>query len=164
MTSQWGLSPICQTGTPAETSNTIKPGKEDIQWNLRWNIPLEWVSYFVPLGERELLSLQWNPIVLLQARPVEMNYAWNETGTTEGGQGEGGVLVWHITSPGHLLIPDSAASASKHVCYVQPGQVPKAANLPFLKAKARWAHSVLLLVQSFAIIFVPSIGQQNIIA
>lgn len=49
-----------------------------------------------------------------------------------------GVLVWHILSPHqlHLFSPDSAVSPGQNVWCAQPGQVPKTAHLPLLRA--RW--------------------------
>ena len=41
------------------------------------------VSYFVPLDERVLLNLHWDPIVLPQAGPIEMHYIRNRTCTIE---------------------------------------------------------------------------------
>ena len=52
------------------------------------------MSYFVPLGEGDLLSFYWDP-VLLKARPVEMHYTWNGAHPFERGENMG-VLVWHI--------------------------------------------------------------------
>lgn len=54
-----------------------------------------------------------------------------------------GVLVWHILPPVHQLMPDRAASLSQHGWYAKPGQVPKTANFPLLKA--RWVCSFPLL-------------------
>ena len=71
------------------------------------------------------------------------------------------ILVWNILPVVHLLKPDVVASLSQHVWYAQPGQVPKAVNLPLLKA--RWAHSVFHWYNRLAAIFVPCIGLENII-
>ena len=70
------------------------------------------------------------------------------------------VLVWHILPPVYLLMPDSAASPGQHVWYTQPGHVPKAANLPLLKAG--WAHSVFHWYNHLATIFVPSPGLEDV--
>lgn len=63
---------------------------------------------FTPLDEEELLNLHSDPIILLQAGPVQTHYTWNGTCTIERGE-KVGVLVWHIPPPVHLLTPDSAA-------------------------------------------------------
>lgn len=47
------------------------------------------MSYCVPPGEGQLLSLHWDPAALLQAGPIGMLYTWNETPLKEG---EGGRL------------------------------------------------------------------------
>ena len=80
------IAPYARLRIPAETPNTIKvwksretvmiltltmdqcavllrtpspiiPGKGVIYWNLQWDIPPGWVSYFTPLGEGKLLNL-----------------------------------------------------------------------------------------------------------
>lgn len=89
------------------------PRKGVIYWNLKWDVPPGGVSYFIPLGEGELLHLHWDPIVLLQAELAEMHYTWNGTPTTERGE-KVGVLVWYILPPVHFLMPDSADSPSQH--------------------------------------------------
>ena len=48
-----------------KTPNPITPGKGIIYWNLQWEVLLGLVGYFALLGEEELLSLLWDPIVLL---------------------------------------------------------------------------------------------------
>lgn len=53
------------------------------------------MSYFVPLGERDLLHLYWDPVVMLKVRPVEMHYTWNGAHPIERGKNMG-VLVWHF--------------------------------------------------------------------
>ena len=50
------------------------------------------MSYFVPLGEGDLLNLYWDPVVLLKVRPVEIHYTCNgayhiERGGEHGGPG-----------------------------------------------------------------------------
>lgn len=57
--------------------DSIMAGKGDTYWNLEWAVPLEWVSYFVRLGEGELLNLHGDPTVLLQTVLVEIYYTWN---------------------------------------------------------------------------------------
>lgn len=47
------------------TPSPITPGKGVIYWNLQWDDSLGWVSYSICLGEGELLSLHWHPVVLL---------------------------------------------------------------------------------------------------
>lgn len=112
-----------------------------------------WLSYFAPLGKGELLSLHWDPIVLLQANPVETNYAWNGTCTIEREE-KVGFLVWHIPSQYtsiHLVTPGSAASPK--TCMICTSRhVSKAANLPLLKA--RWARSLFCWYNHLATIFV----------
>lgn len=51
----------------AGAAEKTKPhhGKDGVYWNLQWNIPLRWVGYFAPLGERNLLNFHWDPVVLL---------------------------------------------------------------------------------------------------
>lgn len=76
--------------TPAEATNTMKvwklretaialtltedavllrtpipTGKGLISRNVQGDVPPGWVRYFAPLGERELLRLHWDPVVLL---------------------------------------------------------------------------------------------------
>ena len=84
------------------------------------------MSYFSPLCEGELLNLHWDPVVLLQAGPVEMHYTWNGTYTIESGEE---VLLWHIlhSPPVHLLVPDSAPHPGQHEWYAQSGQISKTA-------------------------------------
>lgn len=81
-----------QRAFPLRTLSLIIPGKGIGYRNLQWDVTPGWVSYLVPLGGEELLSLPWDPIVLLQAGPVEMHYTWNGTHTTERGE-KVGVLV-----------------------------------------------------------------------
>ena len=85
------------------------------------------MSSSVPLGEEQLLSLYWDPFIVLQAGLIETHATWNATCSIEGGEKEG-TLVWHIPPPVHLLIPDSAAFCGQHVWCVQPGEVPNAAS------------------------------------
>ena len=72
------------------------------------------------------------------------------------------VLTWHILPPIHLLMSHSVAFPGQHVQYAQPGQVPKAAILPLLKA--RWTCSVFHWYDHLAAVFVPSIGLEDVIA
>lgn len=44
------------------------------------------MSYFVSLSEKELVSFYRNPIVLLQAGPIERRLTWNATRTFERGE------------------------------------------------------------------------------
>ena len=55
------------------------------------------MSYFVPLGEGDLLNLYWDPVVLLKGRPVEIHYTCNGAYHIKRGENMG-VLVWHILS------------------------------------------------------------------
>lgn len=73
-----------------------------------------------------------------------------------------GILVRHIPHPVHLFTPDIAASFGQYVWYTQLGQVPKAANLPLLKARCEC--SVFHWYDHLASIFVPSICPEDIIA
>ena len=86
------------------------------QLELQWDILLGWVSYFSPPEQgnysisSEILLSCHKPDLLKCTMP-------HGTHSTERGWKVGG-LVWHITPPVHLFIPDSAASpASKYgVC------------------------------------------------
>ena len=71
-------------------------------------------------------------------------------------------MAWHILLPIHSLLPGSAASPDQCVWYIQPSQVPKAANLPLLKA--RWARLVSHWYDHLAAMFIPSIGLEDMIA
>ena len=53
------------------------------------------MSYFVPLGEGDLLNLYWDPVVLLKGRPVEIHCTCNGAYHIKRGENMG-VLVWHI--------------------------------------------------------------------
>ena len=115
---------------------------------------------FTPLGKGDLLNLHWDPAVLLQARLLKCATAGMKHAPLKEGRRWG---FWrHILPPVHLLTLNSAASPGQYVWYVQPGQVPKATNLPLLQA--RWAHSVFYWYNHLATIFVPSIGLEDIIA
>ena len=52
---------------------------------------------------------------------------------------------WPGISPIHPLTPDSGASPGRHECYAQPGQVPKAANLPLLRPGGHIPFSIGLI-------------------
>lgn len=52
---------------------------------------LECVSNFACLDEK-LLNFHWDPLVLVQAKPMEMCYTWNGTCIVERG-GKVGILV-----------------------------------------------------------------------
>ena len=64
---------------------------------------MRWGTYFTLLGEGDLLSLHWVPVVRLQTRPAEMHCTWNGT-CIIGCPG----LAYPI--PIHLFKPDSAPS------------------------------------------------------
>lgn len=72
------------------TPSPIMSGKSTIYWNLQWNVPPGWVSFFTPLGEGELPNLHWGSVVLLQAGPVETHYTCNGIGTFEREEKVGG--------------------------------------------------------------------------
>ena len=107
------------------------------------------------------LNLYGDPIVLLQAGLVEMHYSWKGTHAIKKGE-KVRVLVWHIPPPVCLHMFGSASFPSQHVWYLQPGQVPKTANLPFYKA--RWTCSVFHWYNHLAAVIVSSIGLEDIIA
>ena len=81
---------------------------------------MRWGTYFTLLGEGDLLSLHWVPVVRLQTRPAEMHCTWNGT-CISGCPG----LAYPI--PIHLFKPDSAPSPGQHVWRTQAGQIPKTA-------------------------------------
>lgn len=62
-------------------SSLITPRKGIIYWNLQRHIPLGWVNHFICLGKGELCNLYWDPIVLVQAGPIEMHYLYLEWNT-----------------------------------------------------------------------------------
>lgn len=71
------------------------------------------MDYFTPLGEIELLSLHWNPIILLQAGSVEMHY----THMPYQKRGEGrspGLAYFAPLHPVYCPIPDTAASPGQY--------------------------------------------------
>lgn len=78
------------------------PGKVVVYWNLQWNIPLGWARYFAPLGEGNLLSFHWDPVVLLQVESVKMQYVWN------------GTHHWKRGGDGRLGLACPAPSPSPH--------------------------------------------------
>ena len=75
------------------------------------------MSYFAALGEGELLSLHWEPIVLLQTGLVETHYTWNGIHPIEKGE-KARVLFPRILPSDHLLRPITSPST-------QPSQVPR---------------------------------------
>lgn len=86
----------------------ITSRKGIIYWNLQWDFPPGWVSYFTPRDEKKLFSLRWDPIILLQAWPTETDYTWNDTHHERGEK----VRTWSgICHQVHLLVPDSTASS-----------------------------------------------------
>lgn len=85
---------------------TPNPEKGIIYWNLQWEVLLGWVSYFALLREEELLSLHWDPIVLLQARPVETYYICNGICTIKRGGENGGPGLAYLPSPSQMANTD----------------------------------------------------------
>lgn len=76
--------------------------------------PPEQMSYCVSLATGELFNLHWDPIVWLQASPVETNYTCNRTCTT-GKKGESGNPGLTYSHSVYLLTPHSPASPGQHV-------------------------------------------------
>lgn len=137
-----GHFPCSYYGSTCYTAKNSKPtalGKGVTYWNLQWDISLGWVSYFVPLGERKSLSPHRYPIVLLQARHMEIHYTWNGICTIKRGEKVGG-LVCYNPAPVHLLKSNSATFTGQHVWCTQTDLSPKAAHCPLFKA--RWTHSI----------------------
>ena len=95
----------------------------------------------MPLGEEEPLSLHCDPIVLLQAGPVETHYTWNGTHTIEKGE-KAWILVWHNLPPVYLLTSNSRASPGQHGWHAQSDQVRTAAAT--LTAKDQAAGVILI--------------------
>ena len=132
------------------TPNPITPGKGVIYWNLLWDFPQGLASYFIPPGEGEVLSLHWDPFVLLQAGPTETHCTWNRTCTIERKE-KVGVRVWYIP-------PQSISSGLTELplwpmcMYVQPGQIPKAAKFPLFKVRQH------VLFSTGTIICLPSLS------
>ena len=137
--------------------SSITPGKGVMYKNLQ----LTRMSELLYTTEGGLLSLHWNPIVVLQTGSVEAHYVWDGTCTTEIGE-KVRIFVWHIPPLDHLLMPGSAPSPGQYVWYIQAGQVPKAANLYF--PKASWACSVFHQYNYLATVFVPSILPKDMTA
>lgn len=59
----------------------------------------------------------------MQSGLVDSHYMWTKTHTTERGEK---VLVWHIPTPIHHLMPESTTSPGQRVGFTQPGQDSKA--------------------------------------
>lgn len=134
-------------GTPSSNIHE----KVIIYWNLLWDVPPGWRSYFTFLSEGGLLNLCGDPIVQLKAGPVETRYPWNGTYTTESGR-----RVGDITGRSRLLSSWLIMLTLPTWRYVSPGQVPKTDNLDLLKI--RWAMFCFRLVWSFDChLFVPSL-------
>ena len=120
--------PYARLGTPAEAPNTVKVWKsvetaiahlspwnsccaaENTQSHYSWErcyllkfamrCPTGWVSYFAPLGEEgELLTLYWNPVVLMQVSPIEMPSTRNGAHPAKRGECGGPGLVYSAPSP-----------------------------------------------------------------
>lgn len=119
----------------------IMPWKGAIYYNLQWYSPLGWwicsniwmrrnhsICMGIPLSYCKP-DLCWNTLYL----------EWNNAPLKEGRKwGSWSGIACHSV---FLSMPDSATSHGQHVWYAQPCQVPKAANLPLLKAK--WVFSLL---------------------
>lgn len=116
------------------TPSSITPGKSIIYWNLHCDVPLRWVAYFPSLGVVKLLSLHWDLVALLQTRPVETHYTWNERSLKEGTK----VVV--------LLSPVNMYG-------MQTGQIPKAAATSTSKDQTT---SIILIEGEDFLIQVPS--------
>ena len=115
---------VSQHAMLLRTPSPTTPGKGVIYWKLQWDVLLGWMSYFTPLGEGELLSLHWDPTVLLQARLLRCSMPETEHSPLKEG------TRWGSRSgishpPVHLLMPDRLPPPSQHVCYAQPGQGPR---------------------------------------
>lgn len=95
----------------------INPGIYIIYWNLQWDIPLGWVSYFKsPVRGNNSVStgnlMSCCKTVLLKCTFLEWNTChWKRR---------------ESVGPGMVNPTKSAASAGQQVWFVQPGQVPKA--------------------------------------
>ena len=79
------------------------------------------------LDEEELINFLWNPVVLLQASPVEIYYAWNGTSATDKGE-EMGVLVWRLSPPEHLPSPECHFTSESFPCQHVPKAVATSAS------------------------------------
>ena len=69
------IAPTVTMGQCATVENA-KPltlGKGVICWNLQWDILPREMNCFTLLDEGELLSLHWDPLILLQTGPVKMH-------------------------------------------------------------------------------------------
>lgn len=60
-----------QSAIPMKIPSPNMTGKRASYRNLQWETQLEGMNSFVYLSEGKLFSLHWDPIVLLQAEPVE---------------------------------------------------------------------------------------------
>ena len=144
------------------TPSPIIPAKGIVSWNLHWDFPLGMVSYFVPLDERELLNLHWDPIVLPQAGPIEMHYIRNRTCTIEREEKVEGFWTEYL-----------APSPSPHIwhcCFLQPTcnmygiyNPVKFLELPTTLSLRLDGH-ILFSSAKVAAVFIPSIDLVDIIA
>ena len=91
-----------------------------------------WMSYFVPLGEGELLSLCGDPIIFA-ASLLKCNIVGMEHVPLKEGNRWGPGLAY--PTPVQFLTPGSAASINQHVWFTQPGHISKAANLPLFRTR-----------------------------
>ena len=125
------IAPTLTMDQPAmllRTPGPITPGNCLLEFAIG---RLTQIRDFAPLGERKLCNLLRDPIVLLQAGPAETHYTWNGTHTIERGE-KVGVLVWYISPPVRLLMPEIAASpASMYGVHNQVSFL----KLPLLKAR-----------------------------
>lgn len=101
-------------GTPSPNIHE----KVIIYWNLLWDVPPGWRSYFTFLSEGGLLNLWGDPLVQLKAGHVETHYPWNGTYTTESGR-RVGVMYWHIPPAVHSLMPHNTHLANMYGMYHQ---------------------------------------------
>ena len=139
------------------TYNSIMPGKE-IMWICNetycqdgWVTLHPWVREYYSISTGILLSCC--KLDLLKGTIPVMEHTPLKERRKEGS--------WFgISCPVHLLMPDGAISSGQHGWCAWPGQVPKAASLPLLKAK--WACSVFHWYDHLATIFVPSTGLEDI--
>lgn len=143
--------PASHWGSMFHAAETTKPcydwGKKNYVLEFAMVHPPRWVSYLHPLNEGKLFNLHWNSVVLMQDGPVEI-YTWNRTHITERKE-KIGVLVWHILSPGHLLMPGSAAS--RRGMYNQV----RFLKLPTFLSSSQVGTFCFLLVSYLAAIFAP---------
>lgn len=136
------------------TENKLRHAWERLCQNLQWDVLPGWVSNFVPLGEGKLLSLRWDPLSCCKLDLLKCTLPGMEHVPLKEGR------RWGSWSDISCVQSSSSRCSCQHVWYVQPGQVPTAANLPVLKA--RWAHAVFYWYNHLATVFLPSVGLEDI--